>query len=37
MTGLQRLDEALFIEQQIEKFLRIQDENVSGEIPRWIF
>ncbi|MBF0122097.1 MAG: hypothetical protein HQL21_01650 [Candidatus Omnitrophica bacterium] len=34
IKGLAGRDEALFVEQQIEKFLRIQDENVSGEISR---
>ncbi|MBF0569537.1 MAG: hypothetical protein HQL18_02035 [Candidatus Omnitrophica bacterium] len=34
VTGLAGRDEALFIEQQVEKFLGIRDENVSGELSR---
>ena len=34
ITGLAGRDEALFIEQQVEKFLGIRDESVSDEIPR---
>ena len=28
------MDQALFLEQQIERFLRIDDQRVSGEVAR---
>jgi hypothetical protein len=34
LSGLTRSEEALFIEQEIEKYLGIRDETVPGEIPR---
>ena len=34
VSGLLSSEEALFIEQEIEKYLRIDDEPVRGEIPR---
>ncbi len=34
VDGLETSEEALFFEQEIEKYLRIDDEPVTGEIPR---
>jgi len=34
LTGLQEQDQALFLEQEIERHLRIEDTPVRGEIPR---
>lgn len=34
ITGLADRNEALFVEQQVEKYLGIRDENVSGELSR---
>lgn len=34
ITGLQEQDQALFLEQEIERHLRIEDTPVRGEIPR---
>lgn len=34
ISGLLSSEEALFIEQEVEKYLRIEDEPVRGEIPR---
>jgi hypothetical protein len=32
LSSLQDLDQALFVEQQIEQHLRIADERVPGEV-----
>ncbi len=34
ISGFSSSEEALFIEQEIEKYLKIDDEPVSGELPR---
>jgi hypothetical protein len=34
IAGLENKEQVLYIEQEIEKFLKIKDEPVSGEIPR---
>lgn len=34
LSGLESSEQALFIEQEIEKYLRIEDKAVRGEIPR---
>lgn len=34
VSGLPTSEEALFIEQEVEKYLKIDDEPVRGEIPR---
>lgn len=34
IRGLREMDEALFFEQQVERFLGIPDEAVGGELPR---
>ena len=34
ISGLPSKDAALFIEQEIEKYLKIEDEPVRGELPR---
>jgi hypothetical protein len=34
VSGLSSGEEAIFIEQEIEKYLKIEDEPVRGEIPR---
>ena len=34
ISSLNEMDQALFLEQEIERFLRIEDEKVSGEVAR---
>ncbi len=34
LTGLENKEQVLYIEQEIERFLRVKDEPVRGEIPR---
>ncbi len=34
VSGMPRSEQALFIEQEIEKYLKIRDESIEGEIPR---
>ncbi len=34
LTGLENKEQVLYIEQEIERFLKIKDEPVIGEIPR---
>ncbi len=34
LSGLENMEQVLYIEQEIEKYLRIKDEHVIGEIPR---
>lgn len=34
VSGLEDIQQALFIEQEIERFLRIDDTPVAGEVPR---
>lgn len=34
ISGLQTSEEALYIEQEVEKYLGIKDESVRGELPR---
>ena len=34
VAGLQKSEQALYIEQEIEKYLKIEDKAVEGELPR---
>jgi hypothetical protein len=34
VKGLTDADQALYIEQELERHLRIQDQPVAGELPR---
>lgn len=34
LAGLENKEQALYIEQEIERYQRIKDEPVAGEIPR---
>jgi hypothetical protein len=34
LAGLENKEQVLYIEQEIERFLKIKDENVIGEISR---
>ncbi len=34
LKGLENVEQALYIEQEMERFLKINDTPVAGEIPR---